>query len=113
MNKGYQKGVFRAQLCQSIAATLDQNREFAVAEATMAERYGLFTRPPVQWHADCPFDFITDMYRGFSQIPLDIRRQPENCWRQWKQLEVMLFDGETPLLSPWLQYIMTHMAASC
>jgi len=116
MNKGYQKGeVFRAlNFAKALLATLDQNREFAVAEATMAERYGLFTRPAGSVGMQIvPFDFITDMYRGFSQIPLDIRRQPEKLLAAMEAvMPYAIWMAETPVVSPLgCNMIMTHMAA--
>ena len=79
MNKGYQGEVNRTlNFAKSLLATIDFNQAFAEAEATIAERYGLFTRPAGSVGAQLvPFDFIADMYRVFSKIPLDVRRRPE------------------------------------
>lgn len=116
MNKGYQQGeVLRAaNYAKSLLANLDQGREFAAAEATMAERYGLFTRPAGSVGMQMvPFDFITDMYRGFSQIPLDIRRQPEKLLAAMEALmPYAIWMADTPVVSPLgCNMIMTHMAA--
>jgi hypothetical protein len=116
MNKGYQKGeVFRAlNFAKALLASMDQNRHFAVAEATMAERYGLFTRPAGSVGMQIvPFDFIADFYRGFSKIPIDMRRQPDKLIAAMEALmPLAIAMAKTPVVSPLgCNMIMTHMAA--
>ncbi|MCR3923297.1 MAG: hypothetical protein NUK65_12415, partial [Firmicutes bacterium] len=116
MNKGYQKGeVFRSMnTAKAMLATMDCAREFAIAEATIIERHGLFTRPAGTVGMQLvPFDFITDFYRGFSKIPLDMKRQPEKLLAAMEALmPYSIFMGKPKVKSPLgCNMIMTHMAA--
>ncbi|MGI6659139.1 MAG: uroporphyrinogen decarboxylase family protein [Dethiobacteraceae bacterium] len=116
MNKGYQKGeVFRAlNFAKSLLASLDQSREFAIADATINERYGLFTRPEGSVGMQLvPFDFIADFCRGFSKIHGDMRRYPDKLLAAMEALmPYSIFMGQVPVKSPLgCNMIMTHMAA--
>ena len=71
MNKGYAKGEVHRVLnfAKYVLSSMDTNMEFAAANATMLERYGLFTYPLGSTSLQAvPFDFIADFYRGFSKI---------------------------------------------
>lgn len=114
MFKGYQGEVNRSlNFAKSLLATLDFNQAFAVAEATIAERYGLFTRPAGSVAMQLvPFDFIADMYRGFSKIPLDIRRRPEKLLAAIEAvMPFAIWLGRPKVKSPLgCNMIFTHMA---
>lgn len=116
MNRGYAKGeVHRAlNFAKYVLATLDTEKEFAAATAIIQERYGLFSPPPGSNALQAvPFDFITDMYRGFSQIPLDMRRQPEKLLQAMEAvMPYLIYLGREKVKSPLgANMIMTHMAA--
>jgi len=114
MNKGYQGEVNRTlNFAKSLLATIDFNQAFAEAEATIAERYGLFTRPAGSVGAQLvPFDFIADMYRGFSKIPLDVRRRPEKLLAAIEAImPFTIWLGKPKVKSPLgCNMIFTHMA---
>ncbi|MPW24337.1 hypothetical protein GC105_00835 [Alkalibaculum sp. M08DMB] len=115
LNKGFQGEVFRARnYAKTILSHMDVGREFGIAEATIIERYGLFKRPfGTVGMQLVPFDFITDFYRGFSKIPLDMRRQPEKLLDALEALmPYSIWMGKPQVVSPLgCNMIMTHMAA--
>lgn len=113
LNKGFRGEVMRARnYAKSILAYMDVNMEFAIADATMIERYGLFERPMGSVGMQLvPFDFITDFYRGFSKIPLDMKRQPEKLLEAIEALmPYSIWMGKPNVISPLgCNMIMTHM----
>lgn len=116
VNPGYAKGeVFRSlNYVKSILSAMDFNREFAIAESIMVERYGLFTRPMGSVGMQLvPFDYIADFNRGFAKIPLDMRRRPEKLIEAMEALMPQsIWMGKPQVLSPLgCNMIMTHMAA--
>jgi hypothetical protein len=115
INKAYDNEVNRARnYVKSVLSHMDQGREFAIAEATIIERYGLFKRPFGSVGMQIvPFDFITDMYRGFSKIPLDMKRCPEKLLEALEAImPYAIWMGKPNVISPLgCNMIMTHMAA--
>ncbi|MFZ7120139.1 MAG: uroporphyrinogen decarboxylase family protein [Eubacteriaceae bacterium] len=115
LNKGFQNEVSRTRnYAKSILSYMDVAKEFAIAEATIVERYGLFTRPfGTVGMQLVPFDFITDFYRGFSKVPLDIKRHPEELLEALEALmPYSIWMGKPNIVSPLgCNMIMTHMAA--
>jgi len=114
MNRGYAQGeVMRAMnFAKYVLATMDFNKEFAVANAIMIERYGYFSPPPGSTALQAvPFDFIADFYRGFSKIPLDMRRRPEKLLAAMEALmPYLIWLGQNKVQSPLgCNMIMTHM----
>ena len=93
-------------------AQMDQNAMFGRAAAKLANNYGFHVEPPRSTSiTQPPFDMIADFARGFSQIPMDMRRCPE------KLKEAMV--ATMPFLLKWgvpgninvlgAAKIMTHM----
>ncbi|NLN07463.1 MAG: hypothetical protein GX167_07585 [Firmicutes bacterium] len=116
MYPGYAKGEVHRSLnfAKYILATMDSNHAFAVAETTIAERYGLFRRPEGSVCMQmAPFDFIADFYRGFSKIPLDMRRRPEKLLAALEAVMPYMIWRGRPMVKSHLgcNMIMTHMAA--
>lgn len=115
MNEGYRGEVSRVKnYAKALLSNLDTNQMFAIIESTIAERYGLFTRPlGTVGMQIVPFDFITDFYRGFSKIPLDMRRHPEKLLEALEALmPYSIWMGKPEIISPLgCNMIMTHMAA--
>ncbi|MBF7097088.1 uroporphyrinogen decarboxylase family protein [Alkalibacter mobilis] len=115
INKGYSDEVNRARnYAKAVLAHMDQAKEFGIAEAVMIERYGLFTRPFGSVGMQIvPFDYITDMYRGFSKIPLDMKRQPEKLMEALEAvMPYAIWMGKPNYSTPLgCNMIMTHMAA--
>ncbi len=94
-------------------ATADINREFGIANATMIERYGYYSAPAGSvMGQSVPFDFIADMNRGFSKIPLDMKRRPEQLLEALDALvPYLVWQGTNKVSSPLgANQIMTHMA---
>ncbi|QSX09011.1 uroporphyrinogen decarboxylase [Alkalibacter rhizosphaerae] len=115
INKGYDNDVNRAHnYAKSLLSGMEQGRAFGEAEATMVERYGLFRRPFGSVGMQIvPFDFITDMYRGFSKIPMDMRRCPEKLLEALEAImPYAIWLGKPNVINPLgCNMIMTHMAA--
>ena len=116
MNKGYQQGEVKRALnfAKSILASYEFNLAYAAAEATIVERYGLFKRPDGSVaNQIVPFDFIADYFRGFSKIPLDIRRRPEKLLAAMEALmPYAIWLGRPKVKSPLgCNMIFTHMGA--
>lgn len=115
MNEGYRGEVHRVKnYAKALLSYMDANQVFAIVQSTIAERYGLFTRPAGSVGMQIvPFDFITDFYRGFSKIPLDMRRHPEKLLEALEAImPYAIWAGQTKIVSPLgCNMIMTHMAA--
>lgn len=115
INKGYNNEINRAwNYGKSMITAMEQGRAFAIADATIVERYGLFKRPAGSVGSQIvPFDFITDMYRGFSKIPMDMRRMPGKLLEAIEAvMPYAIWMGEPNVISPLgCNMIMTHMAA--
>ncbi|NLN07651.1 MAG: hypothetical protein GX167_08540 [Firmicutes bacterium] len=116
MNRGYAKGeVHRAlNFAKYVLSALDQANALAVAAATIRDRYGLFAYPEGSTALQAvPFDFIADFLRGFSKIPLDMRRRPEKLLAAMEALmPYLIYQGRNKIKSPLgCNMIMTHMAA--
>ncbi|NLZ93321.1 MAG: hypothetical protein GX922_04800 [Firmicutes bacterium] len=114
MNRGYAQGEVKRALnfAKYVLATMDFNKEFAVANATMIERYGYFTPPAGSTALQAvPFDFIADFHRGFSKIPLDMRRRPEKLLAAMEAvMPYLIWMGQNKVQSPLgSNMIMTHM----
>lgn len=102
----------------AFARTLIANRDAAErlgkANAFIREKYGYFSPPPGSGsHQYIPFDFIADHCRGFSKIPVDLRRRPEKVLAACDALmPFVLWAGMNPVQSPvGSNMIPTHMAA--
>lgn len=115
INKGYGNEVSRARnYAKSVLSHMQQLMEFGIAESAIVEKYGLFTRPfGTVGMQVVPFDYITDMYRGFSKIPMDMRRCPEKLLEALEAvMPYAIWMGRPNALSPLgCNMIMTHMAA--
>ncbi|QSX09012.1 uroporphyrinogen decarboxylase [Alkalibacter rhizosphaerae] len=115
LNKAYSNEVMRARsYVKAVLSHMEQAMEFGRAEAEIVEKYGLFTRPMGSVGMQVvPFDYITDMYRGFSKIPLDMKRCPEKLLEALEAvMPYAIWMGEPNVISPLgCNMIMTHMAA--
>ena len=77
-------------------------------------KYGLYSPPPGSGaHQYVPFDFLADHCRGFSKIPIDIRRQPGKVLEALEALVPMcMWAGQNKVQSPLgSNLIPTHMGA--
>ena len=113
--EAYAEGeVMRALSAAKVAlATSDFNKEFGIAMATMNERYGYFSPPPGSvMGQSVPFDFIADMNRGFSKIPIDMKRRPEQLLEALEAVvPYLVWQGMNTVTTPvGMNMIMTHMA---
>ncbi|KPU42442.1 uroporphyrinogen decarboxylase (URO-D) [Oxobacter pfennigii] len=98
---------------KTLLATMDQGKVFSEVSDAMAEKYGFFTTPPgVNGMQAVPFDFLADFQRGFTKIPLDIKRQPEKVLEALEALvPYCIWRGLNPVTSILgNNMIMTHMA---
>ena len=98
---------------KSALASKDSARESIIAQATMNERYGYFSPPPGSVASQSvPFDYLADMNRGFSQIPMDIRRRPQQVLDAMEALvPYLVWRAQNSVTSPLgANLIMTHMA---
>ncbi|MCR3922618.1 MAG: hypothetical protein NUK65_08915 [Firmicutes bacterium] len=114
MNKGYAQGEAKRAISFAAAAlaSMDFNREFAIANSTMNERYGYFTPPAGSTSPQSvPYDFIADFNRGFSKIPLDMKRNPDKLEEALEAvMPYLIAQGQNKVQSPLgCNMIMTHM----
>lgn len=116
MNKEFAKGPAyrsRAVLLQQMA-NADQNAMFAQATGVLGERYGFATTPPgSSGIGQPPFDHIADFCRGFSQIPMDMRRCPDKLHAAMDAVMPLMIARSIPQRPHILgaMMVMTHMAA--
>ena len=99
----------RTLLCQ-----LDVGARTSKANKFIADKYGYYSPPPGSGaHQYIPFDFLADHCRGFSKIPMDIRRQPDKVLAACDALmPFCLWSGQNPVDHPnGSNMIPTHMAA--
>jgi hypothetical protein len=115
INQAYNGEVGRARnTLKAVLSNMEQGNAFAVAETAIVERHGLFKRPLGSVGSQIvPFDFITDMYRGFAKIPMDMRRCPEKLLEALEAImPYAIWMGKPNVISPLgCNMIMTHMAA--
>lgn len=103
----------RAVLLRQLAA-MDQIAMFGRITAKMVEKYGFSTEPAGSGtNTQPPFDMIADFARGFSQIPMDMRRCPEKLKDAMAATMPLLLAMGTPSKPHVLgsAKIMTHMPA--
>lgn len=94
-------------------AQLDQQMVFGEVSNRIAEKYGFFTSPPGSVGLQMvPFDFLADFNRGFTQVPIDIKRHPKKVLEALEALmPFAIWRGQTPVASVLgSNMIMTHMA---
>ena len=116
LNPAYSRGeVLRSfAFARYLLSFYDLNSKFAEANNYIKDKYGLFSPPPGSGaHQYVPFDFLADHCRGFSKIPLDIRRQPEKVLEALEALVPMcMWAGQNKVQSPLgSNLIPTHMGA--
>ena len=103
----------RAVLLRQFAA-MDQSAMFGRIAAKMVEKYGFTTEPAgSSTNTQPPFDLIADFARGFSQIPMDMRRCPEKLKEALAATMPYILKMGTPSKPDVLgsAKIMTHMPA--
>ena len=115
-SKQFQKGeIFRSRaLLMKTFAIMDQNAMLGRAQAKAAAEHELFTEPfGASAGAQPPFDLIADFCRGFSKIPLDMRRCPEKLMAAMDAAMPFLLAQSMPSRPNILgaSKVMTHMAA--
>lgn len=108
-------GAFRSRaVLMRYLSAMDQNAAFANATSLMAERYG-FHREPAGSSSitQPPFDIIADFCRGFSHIPMDMRRCPEKLHAAMDAIMPFILRMGVPANPNVLgsAKIMTHMPA--
>ena len=116
LNAAYAKGEVRRQFAfaQYLLASGDAAARTGKANQYIKEKYGYWTPPAGSGsHQYIPFDFLADHCRGFSRIPLDVRRQPEKVLAACDALmPFCLWAGENPVqTNVGSNMIPTHMAA--
>ena len=115
-NPAYAKGEVRRMfsfaewiLCQN-----DVGARMGATNKVIKEKYGYWAPPAGSGsHQYIPFDFLADHCRGFSKIPVDIRRQPQKVLEACEALMPMvLWCGQNPVqTNVGSNLIPTHMAA--
>lgn len=106
-------GAFRSRaLYAKMLAAADQNAIFGSVTAELAVKYGFHSEPAGSGgNGQPPFDYIADFARGFSQIPMDMRRCPEKLHAAMDALmPLSILQAEAPkpdLLGS--SKVMTHM----
>ncbi|MFZ7133278.1 MAG: uroporphyrinogen decarboxylase family protein [Eubacteriales bacterium] len=97
-----------------ILSVHDLGAIFGSANKYIKDKYGLYSPPAGSGtHQYVPFDFLADHCRGFSHIPLDIRRQPESVIDALEALvPFCIWSGKNKVQSPLgSNMIPTHMGA--
>ena len=115
-SRQFQKGeVFRSRaLLMKTFAMADQNAMFGRASVKAAAEHDMFMEPPGSCSvAQPPFDLIADFCRGFSKIPLDMRRCPDKLQEAMDAAMPFLLAQSVPSKPDILgaAKVMTHMAA--
>ena len=108
-------GAYRSMaVVARMAAEADQAAIFAKVTRKLVEKYGLHSEPAgASSGTQPPFDTIADFARGFSKIPMDMRRCPEKIMAAMDALMPQLIIRGIPRNPNVLGSckIMTHMAA--
>ena len=73
-------------------------QEGATATAGLVEKYGYYpgSPPGTTGFGVAPFDFLSDLLRGFSGISIDVRRRPEKILEACDALFPLLFKFSMP-----------------
>ncbi|KPU43756.1 uroporphyrinogen decarboxylase (URO-D) [Oxobacter pfennigii] len=96
-----------------VLASMDFGRIVAEVGRELSEKYGFFASPAGSAIGQSvPFDFLADMNRGFTKIPMDIKRQPQKVVDACEALvPYLVWKGMNPVTSLLgNNMIMTHMA---
>ncbi|KPU45443.1 uroporphyrinogen decarboxylase (URO-D) [Oxobacter pfennigii] len=94
-------------------AVMNQQKVFAEVNDMLVEKYGFFTTPPgTVMTQPVPFDFLADFCRGFTKVPLDIKRYPEKVLEALEaMMPYLIWRAKNPATSILgSNLIMTHMA---
>ncbi len=116
LNASYAKSEVDRQFAfaRTLICNRDVNARQGAANKYIYDKYGYWNPPPGSGnHQYIPFDFLADHCRGFSKLPMDIRRQPEKVEEACNALmPFVLWAGMNPVqTNVGSNLIPTHMAA--
>lgn len=115
-NFAYSKGEVARQFAFAkwILSQNELGERLGKVNKTISDKYGHWAPPAGSGnHQYIPFDFLADHCRGFSKIPVDVRRQPEKVLEACEALMPMcLWTGMNKVqTNVGSNMIPTHMAA--